>query len=78
MTIELVQIGISVFSLTSVGLAYWPGKDLRLLGATAGLCAQPFWVYLIYSKGLWGIAPLTPVYTAMYALAFAAHWKRAR
>jgi len=72
------QIIISMLSITSVGLAYWPGRDLRLFGAIAGLCAQPVWVYLIVANELWGIAPLTPVYTLMYVTAFAAHLKRYR
>ena len=72
------QYVISILSLTSIGLAYWPGKDLRLYGAIAGLGAQPFWLYMIFERGLWGIAPLTPAYTLMYLVAFKAHWNRSK
>lgn len=70
------QTAISVLSIASIGLAYWPQKDLRIWGAACGLLAQPLWIYLVFSKGLWGIAPLTPVYTIMYIVAFRAHWRK--
>jgi len=71
-----MQYAISVLSITSIGLAYWPRRDLRLYGAIAGLSAQPFWAWLVWEQGLWGVAPLTPVYTLMYLAAFRAHWGR--
>ena len=70
------QAAISALSIASIALAYWPHRDLRLYGALAGLSAQPLWLYLVFSQGLWGIAPLTPVYTLMYVFALRAHWRK--
>jgi hypothetical protein len=72
----IIQAGITTFSLASIGLGYWPYRDLRRWGALCGLAAQPFWLWLVISKGIWGILPLTPVYTGMYAFALYGHWRR--
>lgn len=72
------QIMISALSLTSVGLAYWPRRDLRVFGAMAGLASQPLWVYMILKNGMHGLLPLAPMYTAMYLVALRAHWMKAK
>jgi hypothetical protein len=78
MDATIIQLGITCFSLSSIGLGYWPHHDLRRWGALCGLCAQPFWLWLVISKGIWGILPLTPVYTSMYLYALYGHWKNYR
>jgi hypothetical protein len=74
---SIEEIVISVLSLCALGFAYWPKSDLRFYGALSGLVAQPFWIYLVYTKAMWGIAPLTPVYTFVYLAALKAHWGKA-
>jgi hypothetical protein len=73
---EPSQVAISCLSLSSITLAYWPRRDWRFWGALLGLSAQPFWAYVVWTNGMWGIAPLTPVYTALYLVAIRNHWRK--
>ena len=47
---------------------------MRAYAAASGLAVQPVWAYFIWTEQLWGIAPLTPVYAVIYAIALKAHW----
>ena len=71
------EIVISILGLAAMVCAYWPKRDLRFYGALAGLLTQPFWIYLVYTKSMWGIAPLTPAYTLAYLAALKMHWQNA-
>jgi hypothetical protein len=70
----LDQILISAFSLSSITLSYWPHRDWRKWGCLFGMAAQPCWVWMVVHKGLWGILPLTPLYSALYLWAIYNHW----
>jgi hypothetical protein len=70
----MIDYFISGLSLASIGLAYWPHKDLRRYGCLFGLAAQPCWLYMVISHEHWGLLPLTPTFAGLYLWAIWNHW----
>ncbi len=74
----LNQYLVSAIQISSMIVTYWPGVNLRRWGSIIGLCAQPFWVWTIYTGELWGLIPLAPAFTAAYTWAIWTSWREHR
>jgi|SRR6185437_2304534 len=69
------QLGILVFGCTAVWLIGRP-ESWRRWGYILGLCSQPFWFYMSYKQGEWGVLILTGLYAYSWAQGTWFHWVR--
>lgn len=60
--------GLTVLAMELVARKMWHGW-------LVGLLNQVFWVYLVVSRELWGLLPLTAILTWRYAAALV-RWRR--
>lgn len=70
----IAQLFIGAFGLCSIWLANDPRPMIRRWACVCGLCAQPFWFYVTWQAGQWGIFALAFVYTAGWARGFFHQW----
>ena len=71
----ILQIAVTIVQSCSMGLAYWPYRDLRRWGSLTGLAAQPLWFAMLIQNELYFVLPIAPAYGIAYTLAAIAHWR---
>jgi hypothetical protein len=68
MGLDWVTGALTVLGMELVGRKYWQGWAV-------GLANQALWAWLIWTRELWGLAPLTAILTWRYAAALI-RWRR--
>ncbi|HKO44644.1 MAG TPA: hypothetical protein VJU84_15300 [Pyrinomonadaceae bacterium] len=69
----ITQLGILVFGCSAVWLIGRP-ESWRRWGYILALCSQPFWFYMSYQQGDFGVLILTCLYAYSWAQGVWYHW----
>src|SRR5712671_2582619 len=67
------QLGILIFGCSAVWLIGRP-ESWRRWGYILALCSQPFWFYMSYKQGDWGVLILNFLYAYSWAQGVWFHW----
>ena len=71
------QIGIALFGVTAVFLSQSEDIKFRRWACVFGLAGQPFWFYMSFTAGQWGVFALCFLYSFSWAKGFRTHWMAA-
>ena len=72
--IVIEQIGVGVLGAIAVYLSQDRRTSRQRYACLFGLASQPFWFYMTYKAGQWGIMPLNAIYTYAYLCGFKNYW----
>lgn len=62
----LMQVGLAVFGVMGIAASYSTDPAIKLWSPVVGLCSQPFWFYVTFTKKLWGAFFVTFLYTGSW------------
>jgi hypothetical protein len=62
----VTQIGLAVFGVLGIAASYSTDTAIKLYAPLVGICSQPFWFYMTYTKRMWGAFFVTFLYTASW------------
>lgn len=68
------QIFIALFGVTAVALSQSALASRRRWASVFGLLGQPFWFYMAWTAGQWGVFALCILYTLSWAKGFYTNW----
>jgi hypothetical protein len=73
--LNLAQLGMSIFGLTALVMAYSGQTRLMKWSPLVGLTGQPFWALFAWIVSSWALALLVPAFTAVYLYGIWKQWR---
>lgn len=75
---DLAQLGMSVFGLAALGMAYSGRARMMKWSPLVGLIGQPFWALFAWIVSSWALALLVPAFSAVYLFGVWVQWELRR
>ncbi len=75
---DVAQLGMSVFGLAALGMAYSGRARLMKWSPLVGLTGQPFWAVFAWVVSSWALALLVPAFSAVYLFGVWRQWELRR
>jgi len=72
---DLAQLGMSVFGVAALLMAYSNRPLLRKWSPLVGLAGQPFWAAFAWVVSSWALALLVPAFSAVYLYGIWMRWR---
>lgn len=72
---DLAQLGMSIFGLCSMAMAFSGRARLLKWAPIVGLVGQPFWALFGWLTSAWALGILVPAFCAVYAFGIWMQWR---
>jgi hypothetical protein len=73
---DLAQLGMSVFGLAAMAMAFSGRARLLKWAPIVGLLGQPFWALFGWLTSAWSLVFLVPAFTAVYVFGIWKQWRQ--